>query len=233
MGEMIRVTNLTKRQKEIALVVLSVLLFISLAAYSYFKVYVPVKDTNEQMKLTTSNERDVLFALRKQSAAQGQTDTTSSQPLQRKVPSMPLEDAVLLQIGKAEIKSGTLVQDIAFAQGEFIIENPVENVENINQLLTEVVLQSDSYTGIEKFVDEIEKMERVFIIDSISINVPVEIRDQQLDEGMIEMTVAFSAFYRPDLVGLQHEVPKIDAPPPSEKIDPTPFNDSVEAGDTK
>jgi len=76
-------------------------------------------------------------------------------------------------------------------------------------------------------------MERVFIIDSISINVPGEIRDQQLDEGLIEMTVAFSAFYRPDLVGLQQEAPKIDAPPPSEKIDPTPFNDGVEAGDTK
>ena len=233
MRGMIRVTNLTKRQKETALVVLSVLLFISLAAYSYFIVYVPVKETNEQMKLTTSNERDVLFALRKQSAAKGQTDTTSSQPLQRKVPSMPLEDAVLLQIGKAEIKSGSIVQDITFSQGEFIIENPLENVENVNQLLTEVVLQSDSYTGIEKFVDEIEKMERIFIIDSININVPGEIRDQQLDEELIEMTVAFSAFYRPDLVGLQHEVPKIDAPPASEKIDPTPFNDGVEVGDTK
>ena len=112
MREMKRVTNLTKRQKETALVVLSVLLFISLAAYSYFILYVPVKETNEQMKLMTSNERDVLFALRKQSAAKGQTDTTSSQPLQRKVPSMPLEDAVLLQIGKAEIKSGSIVQDI-------------------------------------------------------------------------------------------------------------------------
>ncbi len=172
MRGMIRVTNLTKRQKETALVVLSVLLFISLAAYSYFIVYAPAKETNEQMKLTTSNERDVLFALLKQSASKGQTDTTSSQPLQRKVPSMPLEDAVLLQIGKAEIKSGAIVQDITFSQGEFIIENPPENVENVNQLLTEVVLQSDSYTGIEKFVDEIEKMERIFIIDSISINMP-------------------------------------------------------------
>ena len=110
-------TNLTKRQKETALVILSVLLFISLAAYSYFILYVPVKETNEQMKLTTSNERDVLFALRKQSAAKGQTDTTSSQPLQRKVPSMPLEDAVLLQIGKAETKSGSMVQDITFRKG--------------------------------------------------------------------------------------------------------------------
>ena len=176
-------TNLTKRQKETALVVLSVLLFLSLAAYSYFIVYVPAKETNEQMKLTTSNERDVLFALLKQSAAKGQTDTASSQPLQRKVPSMPLEDAVVLQIGKAEIKSGASVQDITFTQGEFLIENPPEMVENVNQLLTEVVLQSDSYIGIEKFVDEIEKMERIFIIDSINFNVPEEIRDQQVERS--------------------------------------------------
>ena len=36
-------TNLTKRQKEIALVILSSLFFIVLAAYAYFMVYAPVK----------------------------------------------------------------------------------------------------------------------------------------------------------------------------------------------
>ena len=226
-------TNLTKRQKETALVVLSILLFFALAAYSYFLVYTPAKEANEQIKLSTSNERDVLFALQKQLAAKGQTDSASSQPLQRKLPTNPLEDAVLLQIGKAEIKSDTTVRGVSFSQGEFVIENPPEMVENVNQLLTEVVLQSNSYIGIEKFVEEIEKMERIFIIDSINFNAPGEVRDQELTEGLLEMTVAFSAFYRPDLVGLQHEVPKIDAPPPSEKIDPTPYNDVREEGDSK
>ena len=70
MRGMNRMTNLTKRQKEMALVVLSVILFISLSAYSYFLVYAPAKETNDQVKLTTSNERDVLFALLKQSASQ-------------------------------------------------------------------------------------------------------------------------------------------------------------------
>ncbi len=54
-----------------------------------------------------------------------------------------------------------------------------------------------------------------------------EIRTSNWTEELIEMTVAFSAFYRPDLVGLQHEAPKIDAPPPEGKIDPTPFNDGA------
>jgi type IV pilus assembly protein PilO len=226
-------TNLTKRQKEMALVVLSVILFLSLGAYSYFLVYTPAKDTNDQVKLTTSNERDVLFALQKQSASKGQTDTASSQPLQRKVPTKPLEDAVVLEIGKAEIKSGTTVQGITFTQGEFVIENPPELVENVSQLLTEVVLQSDSYIGIEKFVDEIEKMDRIFIIDSINFNVPEEIREEELEKDFIEMTVTFSAFYRPDLIDLHIEAPKTNAPPPSEKIDPTPYNDGTKVGEAE
>ncbi|MBO0601327.1 hypothetical protein I2483_06610 [Sporosarcina sp. E16_3] len=226
-------TNLTKRQKEIALVVLSVLLLLSIAAYSYVKVYTPAKETNEQIKLTTSNERDVYFALLKQSASNRKTDTASSQPLQRKVPTKPLEDAVMLQIGKAEIKSGAIVKEITFTQGDFMIENPPEMVGNVSQLLTEVVLQTDSYIGIEKFVDEIEKMERIFIIDSISFNMPQEIRDEEAAKEIIEMTVSFSAFYRPDLVDLQHEAPKTNAPPSSEKIDPTPFNDGTKEGEFK
>ncbi|NYF25016.1 hypothetical protein [Sporosarcina sp. JAI121] len=226
-------TDLTKRQKEIALVVLSVLLFIAIGVYSYFMVYMPAKEANDQVKMTTSNERDVLFALRKQAAAQGRTDTASSQPLQRKVPTKPLEDAVLLQLGKAEIKSGITIRDVSFSQGEFIIANPPEMVENVNQLLTEVVLQADSYIEVEKFVDEIEKMERVFIMDSINFTMPTEIREQESAKELVEMTVSFSAFYRPDLTSLQHEAPKIDAPPPSEKIDPTPFNEVQKAGVSK
>src|SRR3954447_941696 len=105
MKERKSMTNLTKHQKEIALVILSSLFFIVLAAYAYIMVYAPAKGENEQVKLMLSNEREVMYALRKQEAASGQVETVSSQPLQRKVPVKPLEDAVLLQIGQAEIKS--------------------------------------------------------------------------------------------------------------------------------
>ena len=231
--EMLRMTNMTKRQNEIILVILSVVLFFSLAAYSYFVVYVPDKEANDQVKVTTSNERDVLFALRKQAAATEETDMGSSQPLQRKVPTQPFEDAVLLQISKAEIKSGTTVRDVTFSQGVFIIEKPPKHVENVNQLLTEVVLQADSYIEIENFVDEIEKMDRIFIIDSIKFNTPGEIREQESVKEIVEMTISFSSFYRPDLTGLYHEAPKTNAPPPGEKIDPTPYNDGTKGGGFK
>ena len=48
-----------------------------------------------------------MVALRKQEAASGQVDDhASSQPLQRKVPIKPLEDAVLLQIVKRKSNQG-------------------------------------------------------------------------------------------------------------------------------
>ena len=224
-------TNLTKRQKEIALVILSSLFFIVLAAYAYFMVYAPVKGENEQVKLMLSNEREVMVALRKQEAASGQVDTVSSQPLQRKVPVKPLEDAVLLQIGRAEIKSGSAVQDIQFTKGEFVIQNPPEQVGNVQQLLTEVSLEADSYLEVENFIDEIERMERIFIVDSINFIAPEEIQEQSEADEPMQMTVAFSAFYRPDLVDLQHEAPKTDAPAPEGKNDPTPYNNGTEVGD--
>ncbi len=124
------------------------------------------------MKLTTSNEREVLFALRKQPRLVGRLIRPVRSHCSVKYRSMPLEDAVLLQIGQSGNQIWKHRTGHQFSQGEFIIENPPENVGNVNQLLTEVVLQSDSYTGIEKFVDEIEKMERIFIIDSINFNVP-------------------------------------------------------------
>ena len=165
-----------------------------------------------------SNEREVVVALRKQAAVSGQTDTVSSQPLQRKVPVKPLEEAVLLQISQAEIKSGSIVQDIRFSPGEFIIQNPPEDVGNVQQLLTEVYLEADTYLEVEQFIDEIEQMERIYIVDSIQFTAPEEIRDDSTVDEPMHMTVAFSAFYRPDLVDLQHEAPKTDAPAPDGKI---------------
>ena len=75
------------------------------------------------------------------------------------------------------------------------------------------------------------RMERIFIVDSINFIAPEEIQEQSEADEPMQMTVAFSAFYRPDLVDLQHEAPKTDAPAPEGKNDPTPYNNGTEVGD--
>ncbi|BAQ11583.1 hypothetical protein OXB_3114 [Bacillus sp. OxB-1] len=225
----------SKRQKEGALLALSIVFLIALCLYSYFLIYAPVKEANDQMKQTIANERDVLFALRKQAAGQALSNETSgtSQPLQRKVPVKPLEEAVLLQVEKAEVKSGSFVQDVTFTHSDYVIENPPEHVENVSRLLTEVYLEAVSYLDVQKFIDEIEKMERVYVIESIMIDAPEELRDMESEVEPMQMTIAFNAFYRGDLIELEPEAPKTDAPLPADKADPTPYNSGVVREDEK
>ncbi|MEK3934061.1 pilus assembly protein PilO [Sporosarcina sp. FSL W7-1349] len=225
----------SKRQKEGALLALAIVFLIALCTYSYFIIYAPAKEANDQMKQTIANERDVLFALRKQAAGQTLSNETSgsSQPLQRKVPVKPLEEAVLLQVEKAEVKSGSFVQDVTFTHSDYVIENPPDHVENVSRLLTEVYLEAASYLDVQKFIDEIEKMERVYVIESIMIDAPEELRDMESEVEPMQMTIAFNAFYRGDLIELEPEAPKTDAPLPADKADPTPYNSGVDREDEK
>jgi len=203
-------TNLSKRQKETALVVLSSFLFLALVAYSYFNIYAPVKETHKQMELSVANERDLLFALRKQKANTELLASSNSQPLQRKVPVKPIEDVVLLQISKAEIKSDSLVKNVTFTLSEAALEGLPEEENNVHQMLTEVTLEVESYKGIQKFIEEIERMDRIFIVDSIAFTGTEEVREIDAAENILELTLSFSAYYRPDLIDLQNETPKVD-----------------------
>ncbi len=225
--------NLSKKQQEFGLLLLSIVLFISVGTYSYLKLYAPVKETHEQLKIENSNQRDILYALRMQEAGKTDTDFANSHTLQRKVPVLPLEDAVLLQITKAEVKSGSTVLDVDFSLGEFVIPDATEGVTNVNQLLTEVYIESDSYSSIEKFIVEIEQMDRIFIVEAIEMESPEEKQDIDGEIEPMRLTLSFSAFYRPDLVELKGDTPKVDAPSSAEKNDPTPFNDSAVEGEVE
>ena len=225
--------KLSKKQKESALLILSIVLFLALGTYSYFNLYSPVKVTHEQLKVESANERDILYALRMQEAGKTDMDFANSHSLQRKVPVLPLEDAVLLQITKAEVKSSSTVLDVNFSLGEYVIPEGTEGVTNVSQLLTEVYIEAESYSSIEKFILEIEQMERVFIVDTIEMESPEEKQEVDGEIEPMRLTVSFSAFYRPDLVELKEDTPKVDAPPSANKNDPTPFNEPSVEGEVE
>ena len=217
-------SNITKRQKDILLIILAAVFLIVLVAYSYFLVYAPVKATNDQLKQTMETEREVLFALRQEAAKKEKSDSSSTLQLQQKVPVKPLEDAVLLQITKAEIKSNSFVKDIAFVRSPFEIATPPESVENVSQLLTTVEIEVETYSDLMRFIAELEDMERIFVVDSINFIGPEEVKEMGVDNELIPLTVSFSAFFRSDLVNLVNETPKINAPSGSQKNDPFSFN---------
>lgn len=226
-------SNLTKRQKEMALLVLAIVFLIALAAYSYFQIYAPAKQSNEQAMQMLANERDILFALQRQEAQQSITGSMSSRPLQEKLPVKPLEDLILLQVQKAEVKSDTDVHEVNFTMEEPIIENPPEQVENVQAVITEVRLSAEGYSQIDRFLEEIESMDRIFIMDRVEFTAPPEMRTVDQENEPMELLITFYAFFRSDLGNLEDEAPKVDAPVPAGKQDPTPLNKIPGQGDSE
>lgn len=223
--------SLTKRQKDIALLVLAVIFFVLLVSYSWFQLYAPAKEENAGVVNSLVDQREVIFELQRQVAAKPVEQSTSSRPLQRKVPVLPLEDILLVQLEKAEVKSKTLINNVAFAKDE-LNEVPAESSDQLDartedpalalKLLTiDVELTASSYEEVDKFIREVEDTERIFVVQSIELDTPEEIRESAAEKEPIELRVSFQAFYRPDLQELIPEVPKLDAPMPAGKEDPT------------
>lgn len=223
-------SRLNLDKKELILLFASILFFISLLLYSYFMLFTPARDERLQAQQSLQTERQVLSTLQQQVAGVEYTEPASSQPLQRKVPVLPVEEIVLLQVGKAEVVSGTEIQGVSFSTGEMLIENPPEGVESVDELLTTVQITSEDYDGIITFIEEVEKLERITVTDAISFTGPSEKREETEEDEPIQMELTFSSFYRDDLESLKEETPKAPAPPASMKEDPFKFEDESEQG---
>jgi type IV pilus assembly protein PilO len=224
-------SNLTRKQKEIGLIVLSSLFCLIMIAYAYFTFYVPKKESLAVAETTLTTDRQTLFALEQQLADQPEIPIVSSLELQKKVPIDPLTELIILQIEKAEVVSDSLVQSIGFSEGPFVIEAPPEGVETLQQLLVSLSIETSSYATLEAFIDEIEKLERILIVDNISFSSPGEVTTEELEPAKLQLSLSFTAFYRPDLLELLDEGPKVNTPAPADKSNPLPSNEVIDGGE--
>lgn len=215
---------LSKRQQHFVLIGLAVVFLAGVIYYSLFTLYLPVNEQKEQAAAQLASERDILFALQKQLANKDSDETISSGPLQKKVPVIPLEDALLLRIDKAEVKSNSRVKNVKFSKGEFVAEALPETVQNLETVLMEVELVADTYEQVEKFIYEIEEMLRIMNVETIQFKGTAEKTQAETDNEELELVISFNAFFRPDLVNLQNEAPRVDAPGAALKDDPTTIN---------
>ncbi len=218
-------------RKETILVVLSALFLVALLLYSYFLLFQPARETRLQAQQTLQTERQVLSSLQQQAAGETESEPASTLPLQRRVPVSPAEEVVLLQVGKAEVVSGTEIQNVAFSTGEMVIENRPEGVASVSELLTTVQILSPDYGGILTFIEEVERLERITVTNSVTFSGPPERTEEAQEDELIAMEITFSSFYRPDLTTLEGETPTAPAPAPSLKDDPFPFDDDTEQED--
>ncbi|WP_394119739.1 pilus assembly protein PilO [Planococcus donghaensis] len=220
-------SSLSKSQKEKGLIVLSIIFLLALAAYSYFTLYAPAKESRLQAEQTLSSERDVLIALQTQLKELPEGEKISTSELQQKVSVESLTEQIILQIEQAELISGTLIDNIGITEGLVSLPVPVEGLENLQEVLTTVTIKADDYKEITTFITEVEAMERIMIVEAVDFGSNEEITSADQVGEPLDVNLTFSAYFRPDLIALADTVPKVDAPAPAGKVNPLPQNDGT------
>lgn len=218
--------NLTRRQKYIAMVVLAIVVLVGSGVFSYFAVYTPARDARLQAEQTLTSQKEVLMTLQAQQQSAPPAEKISIKDLQHKVTVKPLTDAILLQVEEAELLSQSLVTSVNFTEAPLALLQPVEGLENVQEVVTAVEFNAPNYEGIRTFIEEIEKMERIMVVEAIDFTSPPEVIKEETtdDEELLTVSLSFSSYYRPDLVGLENSLLKIDSPAPAKKINPFPKN---------
>ncbi|WP_211653930.1 pilus assembly protein PilO [Planococcus alpniumensis] len=221
-------SSLSKTQKEKGLIGLAVILLLAIAAYSYFFLYAPAKEAKLQAEQILSSERDVLVTLQTQLRELPEGERVSIRELQKKVSVEALTEMIVLQVEQAELLSNTLINNIGITEGVVELPVAVEGLENLQEVLTTVTINANEYQDITTFIDEVESMERILIVEAIDFDSTEEVIaiDQEIDP--IEATLTFSAYFRPDLIELADSLPKLDAPAPAGKVNPLPQNDGTD-----
>lgn len=220
-------SNWTKRQKELALIVLAAIFLAGSAAYSYFSLYLPAKDARLQSEQLLTAEKEVLMALEVQQKAAPPTEKISVRDLQQKVSVEPLTDLILLQIEQAELISQTFVTSVNFVEAPLTLLQPVEGLENVQEIVTAVEFNARDYKSIATFIKEIEQMERIMVVGAIDFTANPELTKADQISEPLTVSVSFSAFYRPDLIELADGSLKVDSPAPAKKVNPLPQNDGT------
>ncbi|MBT2660636.1 hypothetical protein [Bacillus sp. ISL-45] len=115
-----------------------------------------------------------------------------------------------------------------------IAEVPVSNSQTMvpDGLLktsVEINVKAENYFSLEKFIETLESLMRIVVVESISFSGPQESFVVSDEEVPIEMSLSINSFYFPELADLMDYNPKIQAPEPANKRNPFPtFGDYSE-----
>jgi len=108
-----------------------------------------------------------------------------------------------------------------------ISEVPVSNSQTMvpDGLLktsVQINVKAENYFSLEKFIETLESLRRIVVVESISFSGPQESFAVSDEEVPIEMSLSINSFYFPELADLMDYNPKIQAPEPANKRNPFP-----------
>lgn len=100
------------------IIIFTVLLLAAAVIYTYFAVYQPLALDIETAERELKSEEKLIEALENKTEGASAAAGTATGTLQQELPVKPMTDKLLLDFEKVELLSGSLITDIAFAEGE-------------------------------------------------------------------------------------------------------------------
>ncbi|KGP90967.1 hypothetical protein N780_02850 [Pontibacillus chungwhensis BH030062] len=234
--------------RRIHTIVVVLLVIVFLAFYwIVHSLYVdPALQEVDRVKSSLNNEERILNSLADQKTEQQDLTLKTSRELQLKLPVLPVQDQVILAMERAENVSGTFIESVILNGDEMIEAEDDEDIDaaeptseteevdeeteeasaveappvmpSVNALTYQVNVLAKSFKDLTLFLEELEQIPRLVSFDEIEFQPNESTTDE---EEQVSFLVTFSAFYEPDLSGLQDELPQYHYPEPSQKE--TPF----------
>ncbi|MBI0576508.1 type 4a pilus biogenesis protein PilO [Neobacillus cucumis] len=99
----------------------------------------------------------------------------------------------------------------------------------MKKLTVSLSVESPSYEDFEKFIQTLESLKRIVVVETINYSGGQEITSLTEDEKPLTFSLTVSTYYMPGLADLASQVPKLDAPAPAHKDNPlSTFADTTE-----
>ncbi|MBS2771588.1 type II secretion system protein M [Anoxybacillus rupiensis] len=241
------IVRFSKRQLLVSL--LALVLVGTSVVLLYFYTLKPLYSRLEELRTTVENEKKLLATMQTQAEQQQADRTASVVELQKKVPVKPLVEQLILDLEKAEVLSDSLISSMSFNEEADVNGQPsadsAQGQENGTRAYTEeqsaaqktdsaapslpqglkkvtaqLTVQSPSYYHLERFLQTLEKLDRIVSVETLSFSGNPELTSIDTQTEPLTYSLTISAFYHPGLAKLQKQTPPLDVPSPSGKRNP-------------
>lgn len=240
--------NISFLRNKTVTVTVSVLVLLAIVAGVYFLIVSPKLEDVKQKEQELSAQEKILSVLQNKITGTKSSTFESTVALQQSVPVKPLSEQLLLDIEKAETISGSFVVNMDFQEADMeenqdqqksdstnekqdqtnqatteeeqSKENTIPLPTGVKKLTVNLNIESPSYFELEKFLQILEASTRIVVVEAIDFSANDEIISTDQTNKPLTYKVTLSAFYMPGLTDLINQLPKIDAPAPSNKKNP-------------
>jgi type IV pilus assembly protein PilO len=90
----------------------------------------------------------------------------------------------------------------------------------LDKLTVQLSIESPKYEDLEKFIETLESLKRIMVIETINYTGSKEITSLSQNNNPLDYTLTISAYYLPGLTDLDKQLPKADFPAPANKDNP-------------